>query len=270
MSANALHLQRIGFRYPGASQDALGEVSLSCAPGEVVGLIGPNGAGKSTLLRIAAGLLHPARGEVTVLGQGSANWSRRATARMVAFVPPSPGHIGPLSVQELVAQGRIVHLKGMFEDRTDLAAIREALQTLDIVHLADRRVAQLSSGEQRLALIARSLAQQTPLLLLDEPAANLDLARAADLMRRLRALSRDRGTSVLVSLHDLNLALGYCDRIAVLAQGRLVAIGTPGDLADPAMLSRVYGCPILVLRDADSQQAVVVARGVADPTSPAG
>ena len=255
-----LDLQGVRFTYPGSKMAALRDVSLSCASGEVLGVIGPNGAGKSTLLRVAAGLLRSDAGQAMVLGQEISCLPRKKAARQVAFVPPSMSAAGDLRVRELAAHGRIPHLEGLFEKDVDLAAVEDALRVLGIAHLADRYYAELSSGEQRLALVARSLAQQTPLLLLDEPAANLDLARGLDLLERLRGMSHEGGIAVVVSLHDLNLAFRYCDKIAVLSRGGLIAVGEPARIAQPELLEPVYGCGILVLRDPVDQTVIVSPR----------
>jgi len=253
----ALDLEGVCFTYPGSQVAALRKISLSCAKGEVLGVIGPNGAGKSTVLRVAAGLLRPDDGQSLVLGQDVSCLPRKEAARQVAFVPPTLLAANALRVRELVAQGRIPYLKGMFETDVDLAAVAEALDVLDIGHLKNRFYAELSSGEQRLALVARSLAQQTPLLLLDEPAANLDLTRGLDLLDRLRRMSRSGGTAIVVSLHDLNLAFRFCDRIAVLSRGGLIAVGRPEQIARPELLEPVYGCGVVVLHDPDDQTVIV-------------
>jgi len=214
-------LQVAGLRhvFPGNPRPALDGVSLACSPGEFLGLIGPNGAGKSTLLRLAAGLLAPTDGTVRVRGRDPARVSRRQAALDAAFVPASL-HVGfPLSVRDLVALGRTAHLRGLFESPVDRAAVRDALEFTDLASLAARPYGSLSAGEQRRALIARALAQRPGLLLLDEPTANLDVAHAVSLLERVAVRARQEGTAVVAAIHDLNVALLFCDRLALLKGG---------------------------------------------------
>ncbi len=200
-------------------------VDLVLDAGEVVLLAGRNGAGKTTLLRLLAGLLPPASGVVHLQGQPLATLGRRASAQRIALVPQDTLTPFPYRVFELVLMGRAPHLGPLgFETRADHALAIKALDRLGIEALAERSIFELSGGERQLVAIARALAQQPRVLLLDEPAAHLDLAHRQRLGGLLRELSR-AGCSVLLVSHDLGPLMALADRVALLAEGRLLATG---------------------------------------------
>lgn len=213
-------------------------------PGELVALIGPNGAGKSTLMRAALGL-RPAQGTIELGGQALRALSPRDRALRAAYIPQDHVIAWPISVEALVALGRAPCRHGR---RADAAAVDEALRATDLQALRQRPASSLSGGERARALIARALAQDTPLLLADEPTAGLDPAHALGLMLRFRALAR-QGRGILVSLHDLGLAARYCDRLILLQAGRVVAEGTPETVLTPARLASAYGITAYAARD---------------------
>ena len=210
-------------------------VSVSIGAGECVGLIGPNGAGKTTLMRAALGLL-PAKGASSLTAL-----SPSERARAVAWLPQARDIAWPMTVETVVALGRIPHLPRGTQLRTeDQAAVDAALAEMDLTDFADRLANQLSGGEQARVLIARALAQQTPLLMVDEPIAGLDPAHQIGAMESFAALAAE-GKSVIVSLHDLGLAARHCTRILMLSQGRLVADGSPAEVLTPERLNTVFG-----------------------------
>ena len=212
-----------GYRGPAVFRD----VSFSVGAGELVGLCGPNGAGKSTLLRLMLGLHAPSRGRVTLAGTALGDLSRRQIARHAALLPQDAPADVPLSVREAVALGRLPHL-GRLQPETaaDLAAVARALEATDTAALAERPLTELSGGERHRVHLARALAQEAPLLLLDEPIAGLDIAHQLAAMDLLRATA-DANRAVVVALHDLALAARRCDRILLLAGGALAADATP-------------------------------------------
>ena len=197
----------------------LEEVRLAVPPGEIWGVVGPNGGGKSSLLLAMAGLLLPQRGEVRLLGERLSNWSREELSLRVGFLPQSQHMAFPYTVREFVEMGRVPWLRRYGKDRRrDEAAVERAIEAMGLAGLADRTLVQLSGGEQQRCCLAQVLAQETPLLLLDEPLAHLDLLHQTMLLRRLREFAR-AGRSTVVSLHDLSLAWRCCDRLLVTGGG---------------------------------------------------
>ncbi|WP_298676281.1 ABC transporter ATP-binding protein [uncultured Lentibacter sp.] len=210
-------------------------VSLTVEAGECVGLIGPNGAGKTSLMRAALGLL-PAEGRSSLASLGAAQ-----RARAVAWLPQARDIAWPMTVETVVALGRIPYLaQGSKLRPDDRAAVDAALAETGLSGFAQRLATQLSGGEQARVLLARALAQETPLLLVDEPTAGLDPAHQIAAMQSFARLA-GRGKSVIVSLHDLGLAARHCTRILMLSQGRLVADGPPTEVLTPALLREVFG-----------------------------
>ena len=213
----------------------LADVSLAVAPGEVVGLVGPNGAGKTTLMRAALGLL-PFRGHSSLAALPPAE-----RARAAAFMPQGREIAWPVTVETLVALGRVPWLPARTALRPeDAAAVARALARLDLAPLAGRTVTRLSGGEQARALLARALAQETPLLLADEPIAGFDPAHQIATLRLFRALAAE-GRGVLVAIHDLALAARYCTRLVLLRGGRVEADGAPAHVLTDARLAEVFG-----------------------------
>ena len=221
-------------------------VELELAAGELLLLAGRNGAGKTTLLRLAAGLVRPDSGQALLGGQPLAGFTRRQLARRIAFVPQESGVPFPFTAGQLVLLGRTPHLGLLaFETKADVAAAEAALARLGLEALADRSVLELSGGERQLVQLARALAQQAELLLLDEPTAHLDLAHRALVLGCLRELAVE-GRAVLVVSHDL-AASSYANRVAFLAGGRIVAAGPPAQVIQPDLLRATFGVEAEVL-----------------------
>ncbi|MFC0283276.1 ABC transporter ATP-binding protein [Camelimonas abortus] len=220
---------------------AVRDVSLRLGRGEVVGLIGPNGAGKSTLLRALAGILPPARGAATLDGAPLARLEPRSRARAVAFLAQSAEVSAAMRVEDVVALGRLPHRRpfGGFT-AADAAAVARALAGTGCEELRGRPVGALSGGERMRALLARALAVEAPFLLADEPVAALDPLHQLQAMALLRARAAE-GAGVLVTLHDLTLASRFCDRLALMAQGRLLRHGPPAAVLDDAAMAAAYG-----------------------------
>ena len=213
-------------------------ITLSVAAGECVGLIGPNGAGKTTLMRAALGL-EPFSGTSSLAKLNAAE-----RAKTAAFLPQARQIAWPMEVETLVALGRVPHLpRGATPGAVDRAAIDDALHRLGLDGFRQRIATQLSGGEQGRVLIARALAQQTPLLLADEPIAGLDPAQQIATMQVFAGLAQE-GRAVVVSLHDLGLAARHCTRLILMHQGRLVADGTPDQVLTPDLMAQVFGISI--------------------------
>ena len=227
------------------SKPILQEVSLTIRPGELLGLVGPNGAGKTTLLRVLAGLLDPGHGSVTYDGDSARALGRQALARRVSFLAQGGDISWPLSVEAVVGLSRLPHRRPFAgPSKMDLAAIATALDHCDVAGFRERTMATLSGGEQRRVLLARALAVEASYLLADEPLAGLDPLHQLEVMALLKQTSR-RGTGVVVVLHDLALASRFCDRLALVDHGRLLAEGSPAAVLDDDSLRAVFGIEAL-------------------------
>ena len=226
---------------------AVDRVDLSVAEGEWVALIGPNGAGKTSLLRALAGTVRYT-GEVAIDGVTAASLSRRRAARLVAMVPQQPVLPDGMTVLDYVLLGRTPHLGYLAsESATDVAISREAMARLDAGDLAGRRLGELSGGEHQRVVLARALAQQSAVLLLDEPTAALDVGHGQQVLDLVDALRRERRMSIVAAIHDLTLAAQYADRLALMDDGRIVAEGTPREVLTEDAIARFSGARVSIL-----------------------
>ncbi len=243
-----IELREVTFRY--RSVPALADVSFTLEPGEILGIIGPNGSGKSTTVRLMSGVLRPQAGSVLLQGRPLAELRRTELARQLAVVPQDTAVEFPFSVMEVVLMGRAPHLGGFaFEGDADVQVAQAALQRTDTLHLAHRFIHELSGGERQRVILARALAQQPHVLLLDEPGAFLDIKHAVEIYDLLRDLQAE-GMTIATVLHDLNLAALYCDRVALLKAGRLVRLGPASEVITYAILKEVYETEVCVDRNA--------------------
>lgn len=237
--------------------EILHDVSLSVRDGEFLALVGPNGAGKTTLLKAVGGLLTPTSGRVRVGGRDLASLSARETGRLVARVPQETNFGFEFTVREIVEMGRTPYRKRLRRnaDPDGDAHVSAALDRTETDQLADRSVAELSGGEKQRVLLARALAQDAPVLLLDEPTANLDInhqVRTLDLVAGL-------DETVVAAIHDLDLAARYCDRVALLADGALRAVGPPAEVLAPETLEATFDTPVAVGENPATGSASVTA-----------
>jgi iron complex transport system ATP-binding protein len=235
-------------------------IDTEVATGEWVALIGPNGAGKSTLLRAVAGLV-PYAGSIRLGDDEVARLDRRTLARRLAFVPQAPLLPAGMRVGEYVLLGRTAHL-GPFgaEGARDLETAGRALGRLDLGGLTDRRLQTLSGGEQQRAVLCRALAQEAPLLLLDEPTTSLDIGRQQQALELVAALREQGELTVVCAMHDITLAAQYADRLVVLAGGRVVATGEPAEIASAELIAEHYGARVRVVGEGDSLAVVPIRR----------
>ncbi|KMY69042.1 iron ABC transporter ATP-binding protein [Desulfocarbo indianensis] len=236
-----LETRGLHFSYNG--RPVLAGLSLSLARGESVGILGVNGAGKSTLLRCLNRNLKPQKGAVLVEGRNLADLSGEEIARLLGYVPQNR-FTDPLNVFDSVLLGRKPHIKWQASGR-DLQVVAEVLAQMGLEKLAMRPVASLSGGEAQKVVIARALAQEPRMLLLDEPTSNLDLRNQLELMRLLGRVMKDKGIGAAVCLHDINLALRYMTRLVLLKEGGIKAILTPEQLS-PELISEVYGVEVIL------------------------
>src|SRR5262249_36659835 len=240
----------VDFAYPGAPAGrplALADLTLTVERGEILGVIGPNSAGKTTIIRLLTKVINPLRGTILFDGTSLADWSRCQLACHVAVVPQDVPAALPFTVEQLVLMGRYPHApRRFFETPADLAAARAAMAETGVSELSRAPVQTLSGGERQRVMLARALAQEPRLLILDEPTAHLDLRYQAECIGLLRRINRERGTTVFLVSHDLNLAAAVCDRLLLLAAGRVMRVGPPSDVLDADRLTTVYGCDVIV------------------------
>lgn len=252
-----LQLQDVRFAY--GDRTVVQPLSLTLEAGCAAAVVGPNGAGKTTLLRLAGGLLAPAAGRVLVGGRDLAGLPRREAARRLAGVPAEESAVFPFTVRETVRLGRHAW-RGAFAplDERDHALVEGALADTALGDLAGRPLPSLSSGERQRASLARCLAQDAPLCLLDEPTSHLDLGQRLRVLRLLRRQARDHGRTVLAVLHDLNLAAAFADRVLLMVAGRLVADGTPGEVLTAERVEQAFGEPVRIVAHPEDGRPVVV------------
>ena len=245
----AVVLERVSFSYPDSAL-SMRDVSLTVERGEMVAVVGPNGAGKSTLLRLMSGFLPPKNGRSLCCGLDPRSVRRQVFARRVAFVAAQTSLGFPYSVLEVVLMGRAPHVAGFkLESAADLDAAAAAMRATSTTELADRQFDHLSSGERQRVCIARALAQEPELLLLDEPGAFLDIRQTTAVYGILRRLNRGRGTTVVAVLHDLNLVSLYFDRVVMLKSGSVLAHGPPSEVLTYANVREVFETDVYVDRN---------------------
>lgn len=226
----------------------LRNVSLDVTSGEVLALIGPNGAGKSTLVRAVSGVIPVEGGSIRTNGSSLLMLSPMMRARHLAVVPQAVSMPPAFTAWETVLLGRTPYLNFLGQvSAKDEQIARAALARVDALDLSERRVGELSGGEQQRVLLARALAQSTPILLMDEPTAHLDLQHQVALMEMAHSLAHTDGLSVLVALHDLNLAARYADRLALLVSGEIKALGKARQVLVPEAIAAAYGLPVEVI-----------------------
>jgi ABC-type cobalamin/Fe3+-siderophores transport system ATPase subunit len=257
VSAPALAFRRVSFGYSRAP--VLVDLDLAIQGGTMVGVLGPNGTGKTTFVRLASAALRPASGTITLFGEALAAMPARARARNVAVVPQETHPVFDFTVQEIVHMGRAPHL-GLFgiEGSKDRALSHEAMERCDVAHLSTRSFRALSGGERQRVLLARALAQEARLLLLDEPTAFLDLKHRLAVYDLLTRLHDESGLTVVVVSHDINLAARYCDRLVLLRCGSVAADGPPSEVLRPEPIRSVYEVDVDVLTDPASGRPFVI------------
>jgi iron complex transport system ATP-binding protein len=241
----ALLATGVSVRYPRASSPALEKVSLRVEAGRVAALLGPNGSGKSTLLRVAAGTVPTTAGDVRVFGETVEKADRQRLARVVAFVPQTETVVLGFRVRDVVAMGRAPHQDGWMRERAeDRDVIDEVLVRCDLVGLRERRVEELSGGEQRRVAVARALAQRPRLLLLDEPAAFLDVRHRMELYDLLEEIAANDRVACVIAMHELDAAAQVASQVLLLRDGRVIAAGTPHEVMTPEKLRDAFDAVI--------------------------
>jgi len=237
------------------------DVDLSVAGNEWVGILGPNGAGKSTLLKVIAGLHRPDSGSVLVAGKTPEAHGRKRMAQLVAYLPQDPFFPGSMTAGEYVLLGRAPHLSYFAtEGPGDVAIATDALELLDAAHLATRPLGDISGGERQRVLLARALAQEPDVLLLDEPTTALDVGHQIGALEMIGSIRRDRPLTIVAAMHDLSLAGQFADRLLLVAAGKVVASGTAREVLTAETIRRHYSAAVEVI-EVRGGIAVVPLRG---------
>jgi cobalamin transport system ATP-binding protein len=241
----AISLEQLGFSY--GTQAVLQDINLEIQHQSLLALIGPNGGGKTTLLRVMSKTLKPQRGRVEVAGQQLSSFNARKLAQKLAVISSEQHFEFPFSVADVVAMGRFPHLNRLerMSDR-DWKIVDEAMERTCVLEFRNRSISQLSSGEKQRVLIARAVAQQPSILMLDEPNAHLDINHQIAIFSLLRALNRQHQMTVIVVLHDLSAAAAYCETMVLLHRGRIVRTGTPAEVITEELIRQTYGAEVAV------------------------
>ena len=254
---NMLEAEKLVFS--AAGRTIIEDLSLQVPAGDVLAIIGPNGAGKSTLLKMLTGQLSPSAGAVRLQGEAVNSLAPSAMAKVLAYVPQGPQAPPDILVRELVSYGRHPHRAWYMGSRAeDEEAVERALERTGLVDLAKRPVGLLSGGERQRAWLALALAQQPQVLLLDEPTTFLDVCHQFELLDLLRRLNEEDNLTVVLVLHEINHALRYAKRVAVVKDGRLAALGYPWDVVTPELLRQVFRVQGEVVADSDGRAALLM------------
>ncbi len=262
MNAPIVQAQGVHLSYDGKT--VLAGLDLEVFPGEVVGLVGPNGSGKSTFLRIAAGTLQAERGRVLLNGAEVALLRPRDRAKLVAVVQQSPAVPPGFTAMDVVLMGRNPYLGLLqWESKSDYQKCQAVMELTETWEFADRLVSTLSGGELQRVFIARALAQETPVLLLDEPTAHLDISYQTSVLDIINKVRKQTEVTVLVAMHDLTLAAQYCSRIAALYQGNVLALGEPREVLTTEVVSKVFGVQVSIVEHPVHKTPVVLPLGQA-------
>jgi iron complex transport system ATP-binding protein len=252
-----LDIQAINVAY--GARPILKDISINVAKGETVALVGPNGAGKTTMIKAISGIVRASQGKILVGGEDIAGLTESARARKISVVPQAHQMGGAFTVEHTVMLGRTVYMGWLgAPSEQDKAQVDWAMSEICIQHLAERRVAELSGGEQQLVLLARALAQQTPVMLLDEPTNHLDLRHKSDLLQLVRRLARKEGLALLMAIHDLNLVSLFADKVALLVDGELFRVGTPQEVLTPENIGEAYQAKVDVFQHPQNGHPVIL------------
>ncbi|MCK8826555.1 heme ABC transporter ATP-binding protein [Natroniella acetigena] len=252
-----LKVDKLSYKYNELTKILKG-VSFAIEQGEFIALIGPNGSGKSTLLKNINSILKPDQGKVYLDELDLQKLAKKEMAKRLAVVPQNTTINFDFTVEEIVLMGRAPYLsrfKG--ESSQDYQIVREAMELTNTTQFADRRINQLSGGERQRVILARALAQQPEVLLLDEPTSNLDINYQLEMMELLRKLNREQELTILIVIHDLNLASQYCDKLLLLNQGQIYGFGTPEEIITAENIEEVYGSKVIIRRNYPSNRPYV-------------
>ena len=257
MIESLIEIHNVEFSYNGDHRQILHGLNLDIPARSITAVLGPNGAGKTTLIHILLGILKPSCGKITISGKNILHYTRRELSRLIAFVPQSEYTAFDFSVLEYVMMGRAPHIGTLqMPTHNDLAQTLEYLEMLDLTNLADRSILELSGGEHQLVLIARALAQEPTLLLLDEPTTHLDLSNKSRILKTLSKLA-DRGVTVVFTTHDPDSAAKIAHFVVLIKEGQVLSSGTVESALSAEGLTQTYGVPVRVIK-VDGQPVVLL------------
>lgn len=243
-----IEIQSISFRYQ--KDWVLQDISFKIEKGGFVGIIGPNGSGKTTLLKILYCLLTPQKGQILFNHKPLQKMNRNEIAKKIAVVAQENYPLFPFRVEEIVLMGRSPYLGHLlFEGKKDLEIAQRAMEWTKILPFRERYLDELSGGERKRVFIARALAQEPEVILLDEPTANLDIHHQLDFLNLILQLNREKGLTIILATHDLNLASDFCDHLVLLQKGRIYSLGSPEEVITQEKIENVYGCKVWVDRN---------------------
>jgi iron complex transport system ATP-binding protein len=239
-------------------KDVLNGINIEFHPGQIIGMIGPNGAGKSTFIRGMSGVLNDISGEVIYKNEDTFKMSNAERARIISVVPQARQLGGAFSVYEVVMMGRTAYMNFLGQpSKKDVMRVEEAIKKTNLEDLADRMIAELSGGEQQKVLLARALAQETPVMILDEPTTHLDLNNQIEFMHIIKDLAEKENKIILLAEHDLNLVNQFADRVLVIHNGGIYSDGKPQDVISVEMIKEIYNADVLITAHPETKKPVV-------------
>jgi len=254
-----VELRSVSFSYD--YRDVLEHVNLAVTRNEFLGIIGPNGSGKTTLLKLISKLLSPKTGIIMLDGENLKKLTPTEIARKIALVLAEFPETFDLTVVDVVLSGRYPYQTSRFsywDRKEDIVTVSKAIELADLKGFSNRRLAQLSSGEKQRVMIAKALAQEPKVLLIDEPTSHLDLKYQVEIMKLLRDLTKKEGITVIATIHDLNLAGRYCDRLVLLSKGKIVKIGSPEQVLTPSLIREVYGINVVIKWEKNPRSPIII------------
>ncbi len=256
-----LESKNVSFHYTHEKEEAITNVSFKIEQGDFLGIIGPNGSGKSTLLKLTAGILAPSKGKVFYKNQPIPDYKKKDFAKLAAWIPQEAGMVFPFRTEEVVLMGRYPYKSGFsFETEEDLKIASEVMELTGTKFLFGKKFTEISGGEKQRVLIASALAQKPETLILDEPISFLDIKYQIEILEILRKLNQKHSVTVIIALHDLNLASKYCSRLLLLKNGKMVREGSPNAILEQSIIESVYETQIKTLIDEEDGSSIILPR----------